>query len=459
VIGVALLLLLSAFVFLKAPKLTLAVLPVLFIFQDACVAIVGGRGSSIGAVIQNTDEAALTAIVVVMGAVTLLTRRRLYVPRWVYWYSLFVIAAAVSIALQGSGWRRGALGLLLLSKGFIFAFVIQQFEWQVEDVKQWLRLQLGALVIVLLFAIPDLLSPTSFRAFIGFDEAVDYRSGLPSVGSLLGHPGPYGWFMAVGVMLALAHILSGRSRAWYVPLSLFMGGMALSLRRKPILGVLASAVIVVFLFRHGTIRYRARGALIALGLIALPLAFVFFPIVLQGVYGYLSVDALTAQARTALYAGALLLGRDHFPFGVGIGRYGSYGSVVDYSPIYYEFGFDKIFGMSPTYGAFIQDTFWPQILGETGFIGLIGYAGALLALFLDALRSARNDDTPTLRPLYLAALLVGIEIMFESVAAPTFTVPAQACLSLGLLGLAQSIRRSRSDATREPAEGGSSHDV
>lgn len=81
-------------------------------------------------------------------------------------------------------------------------------------------------------------------------------------------------------------------------------------------------------------------------------------------------DLTESFARPALYQGALLILKDYFPFGSGFGSYACYASSVYYSPIYYKYGLNYVFGLSEDRGGFIADTFFPQI-AQFGIVGVI----------------------------------------------------------------------------------------
>ena len=93
----------------------------------------------------------------------------------------------------------------------------------------------------------------------------------------------------------------------------------------------------------------------------------------------------------ALYKTSALVGRDYFPLGAGLGRYGSWLSREHYSPLYAEYGLNDVRGLAPARPAgdglrarvaapSATDTFWPAILGEMGVIGLIAYLGFMATL-------------------------------------------------------------------------------
>lgn len=442
--GILILLLVVAASCIRFPKHTLLAIAIAFIFQDAAVALVGGRDTLVGGVLQNGDEASIAAAAIACVFRNLYLGRPVCIRAWVAPYLLFLLVAVLSIATAGSGLGKGVVGLFLLSKGFLFVFAADQIQWSRDDARKVIVALLSAVALVALFAIPDLFFPRAARSLIGFDTYVDYRDGLPSVVSLLGHPGGYGWLMIVGALVALAHVMSARGGKWGVPLALLLVAGALSLRRKPVLGFLVASG-VTFLGLRGRLRWRQTLPVFLLILaLFLPLYRIYAPIISEGVRAYVAGEALTTQARTALYGGAVILARDYFPFGVGIGRYGSYGSIVDYSDIYYQFGFHHIYGMSPEYSSFIQDTFWPQVLGETGLFGLIFYAATILLLLLPLVRAARGRiDDVTVRTFVLMTILINIETLVESLAAPTYTTAMQAVLSLGLAGIAGNLISER----------------
>lgn len=420
--------------FLRKPRSILLAFLVFLLFQDFLVALFGGRASVLGGALQNLDELGL--LLIAAAAFVLAVQRGTFRPAgWNIWWLGFAVACALSIQLAGSGWGRGLVGFVLVSKGFLFAFAVDQTVWQPGDDRRWIRMIAAVVGVHLVFAIPDLVAPAAFRAAVGFDPGIEYRGALPSVMSLAGHPGGFGWIAMVGLLIALATMLTRGPRSWWLLAAMSLVGVILSARRKPVIGM-AIALLATLAVRRG--RISGRGLVIgfaAVALVLVPAAALLWPVLVGGLRAYLGESAVTVQARTALYAGAYLLARQYLPFGVGLGRYGSYGSIVDYSDVYYRFGFNAIYGMSPTFPNFIQDTFWPQVLGETGVIGLVCYAGAIAMILANIAAAARRTPGRN-KWLPMAAFLILIETLFESGAAPSFTTASQACLSLGLARLA-----------------------
>lgn len=452
--GAALFVVLAAGAYLWSPRRAVVTALLGFLFQDLAVAVSGGRATMLGGAVMQFDEGALVGLVLGAVGTAVATGRPLRFGVWWPGWLVYVFAALVSIGLQQSGWSRGVLGVFLVSKGFAFAFAVEQIDWEHVDIALWRRALLTGCAIVLLFAIPDFLAPVPFRTALGFPPTVDERSGLASVVSLLGHPGGYGYVMGCGALIGLAMLLVDRDGRWAIVALAFFAGALLSLRRKAILGPVAAAVSVAAVLARRVDRRIVVATVVVLALVFVPLGAIVVPIFLEGATGYFSAGALTNQARTALYAGSVLLAKQHLPFGAGVGRYGSAGSVTDYSDIYYEFGFNLIYGMSPTYTEFIMDTFWPQVLGETGVTGLLGYAAALFAMIRATLRRARDEGDDRLLPLRVIASMIAVYTLLESFAAPTYGIAFPATLSCGLLALSTaSWRPARTaDGANPPAD-------
>lgn len=74
--------------------------------------------------------------------------------------------------------------------------------------------------------------------------------------------------------------------------------------------------------------------------------------------------------RSLLVKGGLETAGAYFPFGAGFGTYGSEMASRYYSPLYVKYGFINVWGMTPDGGMFLNDNYWPTVLGQFGYIGL-----------------------------------------------------------------------------------------
>jgi hypothetical protein len=76
-------------------------------------------------------------------------------------------------------------------------------------------------------------------------------------------------------------------------------------------------------------------------------------------------------ARPLLYITGLKISKDFFPLGSGFASFGSWYSGVFYSPIYSKYGIDKAYGLTEADPSCVSDTFFPQLLGQFGVIGIV----------------------------------------------------------------------------------------
>lgn len=77
-----------------------------------------------------------------------------------------------------------------------------------------------------------------------------------------------------------------------------------------------------------------------------------------------------AMARPATYeTGMTIMFRDYIPFGSGLGSFGTAAAAKEYSPLYYKYQLNNIWGLDPSNPMFLADAFYPT-LAEYGIVGL-----------------------------------------------------------------------------------------
>ena len=106
------------------------------------------------------------------------------------------------------------------------------------------------------------------------------------------------------------------------------------------------------------------------------------------------------------------------PFGTGFATFGSYYSGVYYSSVYAAYGLSNINGLRIGASQFISDSFWPMILGQSGYFGLLSYIFAVTML-LKAIQRIRKVENS-----YYAAAMSGIcYLIIVSMAESAFVHP------------------------------------
>ncbi len=75
------------------------------------------------------------------------------------------------------------------------------------------------------------------------------------------------------------------------------------------------------------------------------------------------------MARPETYKTSILILKDYFPLGSGLGTFSTNAAAVFYSPLYYKYGLSDVWGLSPERPMFLADTFYP-VLAEYGIVGV-----------------------------------------------------------------------------------------
>ncbi len=119
--------------------------------------------------------------------------------------------------------------------------------------------------------------------------------------------------------------------------------------------------------------------------------------------------------RNLLTSTGFKIANDYFPMGSGFGTFGSYISGAAYSPLYHMYNLSSIWGLTKNNSFFISDTFWPMILGQFGYIGLLLFTLLILQFFL-LIKKLRKIDSNIL----LFCLIPFIYLLVSSTSESSF---------------------------------------
>ena len=367
--------------------------------------------------------------------------------RWWLWLAGgFALAGFGSAALNDVPLFVTMLGAFLAFKLVLLVLVALTIRWTSRDASRivaWTSWGGPALLLVgfllLRFRVEDL---KLFADPAALQEGYFERGALRPMQGTFPNPGVFGWLMAVIGCYGVAATLGGRPARGGAALGCALLGILGSLRRKPIVGLPLAALSALW----GVAGRRQRWAVVTLlGLLSLGAGLVtkdrLKVIVEDTRSGYLDPYAPTV-ARTLLYAVGWQVARLHFPLGAGFGRYGGYVSAIRYSPLYDQYGLSAVWGLSPEFPAYVEDTYWPHILGETGLLGA-AFMALMLAALWGQIRSAARGAISDERILALGAGMVLVEALVESLSAPVFETSLGAFLVAVPIGITLSLAETR----------------
>lgn len=89
----------------------------------------------------------------------------------------------------------------------------------------------------------------------------------------------------------------------------------------------------------------------------------------------------SSTARSVLLSTSFDVANMHWPLGSGLATYGSNASADYYPAFYYSLGFPSVYGLGPMNHDYLVDSFWPAVIGQCGYLGLMLVAIIFVLLF------------------------------------------------------------------------------
>ena len=102
---------------------------------------------------------------------------------------------------------------------------------------------------------------------------------------------------------------------------------------------------------------------------------------------------------------------EYFPIGSGFSTYGSSEASKNYSPLYWEYGFNDGYGINYGDRQYLSDNYWPSIMAQFGVIGCIIVILLIINLIKSVIR--RNKDN---KVTFFASLMILICVICASLA-------------------------------------------
>lgn len=226
-------------------------------------------------------------------------------------------------------------------------------------------------------------------------------------------------FAAICVFL-MALLIRSSKKIISIELGLCLLMLSSTLRFKAI----GAAVIIIIMTLY-VYKFNKKISIAKLGVVGLIAFIVAFR---QISFYYIQNDK---TARSKLTTMSFQIAKDYFPLGTGFATYGSYMSAVSYSPVYYKYKLNYVYGLGSDISefTFIFDTFWPIIIGQFGFIGFILYIYCLILIFKKIQQEFSAED----KYFYISKLICFIYLIVSSTSEAAFVHPLAIPLAL-LLG-------------------------
>ena len=208
-------------------------------------------------------------------------------------------------------------------------------------------------------------------------KVYDYRYFGNSIGLMFPHPTYLAIASCTFIFILTANNKYCKNNIYYIIMLSFV--TVLTFRSKAIASIL---FILLVHFLYIKLKMKSKIILGVLGGIGI------FSFGYEQLVFYFGNDTFT---RSILLRDSTVLAKNFFPLGTGFGTFASNIAATYYSPLYYKLGYAAIPNMSPNSNAFLSDSFWPIVIGQTGFIGLIFFSLVVINLLRLCFKVAKQD--------------------------------------------------------------------
>ena len=252
--------------------------------------------------------------------------------------------------------------------------------------------------------------------------------------------GAYGLILVIGLILSLSKLLHVKSFKWIIFALVFTVFIFLTGLKKSMLESLF--IWTFFVMFAGTIRLKIISVFFLIILFPLVLSFMYQQILndLQININYFNDVGAESHVRLGMYLASFNIAIDNFPFGSGMGSFGSTASIYNfYSPVYFEYGIDKIGSNAPEFinsdvGHTLLDTFWPHILAELGFFGFLLFSLLFFYPSYSSIKIMFKSKNSSIKSLCFVTVFIPIIIGIDGLALYTPEIPLFILFHAGLVG-------------------------
>lgn len=271
-------------------------------------------------------------------------------------------------------------------------------------------------------------------------QAILEGSTLRWLPGLFREVGAFGTSMNIATIMSLTLFILGGKREYLYLAIFFSFGVVMTILKKTMI----SNIVVWFVYFTFQLERKAKIKMLLSAIIFGVVSFIIFGDELsenfQDNQQYLENVGPEDHVRLGMYLASFKIVIDNFPFGSGLGTFGSLASIVNgYSSLYYEYNIDVIGSNSPEDVAnghhTLLDTFWPHIIGELGVFGFILFFFFWIYPSCIAFKSYLISSEKITKALAFFSFLVVITITWEGITLYTPETPIFIMLNSGLVGM------------------------
>ena len=293
----------------------------------------------------------LLVAVIIIGIISNILSKLAYT-----WFSVFVDVISETKFL----WT------LFAFKYYITPTVYDELSRKLRSVSKWFCYLAG------LFAIAS--------QFVNLNMTENVRYGIKSFNFIF----PMSFqFLAVALVAIAVLSKSKDGRNNRMPYLAICVGLILATKSSPLLFSVMFLFLLIYFKRREQIKMRT-------------VIFMAVVVLLLGSFQIQTYLTNVNAPRYLFFYYGGITANTYFPFGSGFATFGSDQAARNYSRLYFQYGFNGLFGMNTEDGSFLSDTFWPMAIGQFGWIGFILYVIIYVRFFISFKKMKLNSEQKAL---------------------------------------------------------------
>lgn len=340
-------------------------------------------------------------------------KENMYINRMIVGLMIFVLGGLLSnIVFNYQSWHAVAKDVFINLK-FFLGIATTYYLFKNFNIKKYKnKLNFHAKVLIVLFFILVIQNKVT-HVF----EVADGRFGISAEKIIFNHPTELVSITFFLLLILMFTYSSTKKEFLFVMMASFV--ILMTLRFKAI------ATVMLFIYMYMIVLSGRKMKMLYL----LPLLPFIIVVGRKEFFFYFFGENTLDMARGALTYTSLRVANDTFPLGAGFGTFASWMSGVYYSPLYVMYGINGVWGLGREWPALVSDVFWPMIIAQNGYIGLLVYCFVIYCLFRLILQCSKYD-----KKIFLSGMGALSYLLISSIAESAFVNPLAVPLSF-VIGL------------------------